>query len=150
MHNISRLALPLVLALFLAAAATAQEGKPSGAVQAFWAAVNSKNYAGAWSLLSKYSQDTIINRVAKDEKMDVSKVRKMFESNSAQTQRGFWESFRTSSKADVFAQGKFKTISGNDKSAQVSMDGVDASKLTFKVIREGQAWKVGLIETFPL
>ncbi|MGE0495179.1 MAG: hypothetical protein AB7S38_38595 [Vulcanimicrobiota bacterium] len=150
MHSISRIALPLVLTLFLAASATAQEGKPSGAVQAFWAAVSSKNYAGSWSLLSKHSQDTIITRVAKDEKMDVTKVRKMFESNSPQTQRGFWDSFRTSSKADVFAQGKFKTVSSNNKSAQVTMDGVDPSKLTFKVFREGQTWKVGLIETFPL
>lgn len=134
----------------MAAAAAAQDAKPAAAVQSFWAAVHAKNYSGSWNLLTKYSQDTIIQQVAKDEKMDAKKVRQMFESNSAETQRGFWESFRTSSKADVFAQAKFKTASAANKAAQVTMDGVDPSKLTFKVFREGDAWKVGLIETFPL
>lgn len=139
----------LLLGLFLALPATAADpvgGGPAGAVKGFFGAVAAQEYPKAWALLSSTSKNTICEMIAKDEKMQAADVRTLFETNDPSIRKGFWESFRQSSKSDVLAASSFTTGAVNGERADVTMQGNSAVFLTF---REKGQWKFGLMETFP-
>lgn len=148
-HRSLRVLATLVLGLFLALPATAAEpagGGPAGAVKGFFGAVAAKEYAKAWGYLSNASKTQICDMIAKDEKMQVTEVRALFDSNDPRIQNGFWDSFRQSSKSDVLADSHYTTGAVTGNRADVKMDG---NNTVFHTFKENGKWKFGLMETFP-
>lgn len=132
-----------VLLLLTAMVAQAAEDAPAQAARHFFQAVGSKDYATAWGLLTKSSQDSLIDSMAKSEKMDPTAVRNLFDRNDSTIQSGFWDSFRKSSVADQIALKNFASVSQDGNQAKVQVDG----KLGLLMFNEG-GWKFGFQETF--
>ncbi|MHB2017422.1 MAG: hypothetical protein ACYCW6_10795 [Candidatus Xenobia bacterium] len=115
----------------------------------FFSAVNSRDYGTAWKLLSHKSQDSLIDGVVKSDKIDQATVRQMFDSNDERLQRGFWDSFRESSKAVVYASADYRVESVKGDEAKVSFGkNGDTAPTKLLAYHEADGWKFGLMETF--
>lgn len=139
----------LVLGLLLALPAVAADpvgGSPAGAVKGFFGAVAAREYSKAWGLLSNASKTQICDMIAKDENMKAADVRAMFDGSDPRIEKGFWDSFRESSKADVLASSLYTAGAVRGNRADVKMDG---NETVFHVFKENGKWKFGLMETFP-
>lgn len=145
-----RLLAALLLCLLVAVPAEATRtaaSDPAQAVKGFFQAVAGKNYAQAWALLSRSSQDQIVTMIARDEKMEPAAVRSLFERTDPAICNGFWESFRNSSSSDVLAQGTFKTTQNAGNRATVEL--ANNANARFLAFLENGSWRFGLLETFP-
>jgi len=119
-------------------------------VKTFYEAVNDKNYALAWSVLTKRTQDKFISMVAEDEKMALKKVRDLFENNAIPIQKGFWNSFREASKVmTLLPKAHYTVLSSKGKMAVVELSD-DSQKLDSKAFKENGKWKLGYAESFLL
>ena len=146
MSLLATLALALLLASPVLATQVPQK-EPSQAVKGFFQAVDGQDYAQAWALLSSQSRTTLVNLIARDEKLDPQEVLQLFESNAPAIRAGFWESFRTSSGASVLAAGTFQTLETSGNRARVQMQGRE--QVAFLAFLEQGSWHFGLVETFP-
>ena len=141
----------LALTLLLAGpvhATRVNQPDPAQAVKGFFQAVDGQDYAQAWGLLSSQSRTTLVNLIARDEKMEPEAVLRLFETNAPDIRAGFWESFRNSSGASVLAAGTFTTVETNGNRARVQMQGRE--QVPFQAFLEQGSWRFGLVETFPL
>lgn len=121
---------------------------PDAAVKGFFDAVNEKKYGVAWASLTPKSQQKIVDMVSQDEKMKPEEVKALFDQNKTPIQRGFWDSFRESSKTSQFAPAAtYKTLNENGNQASVELSSGNV-KLEIKAFKEGNGWKAGYIETF--
>ena len=75
--------------------AAVDRSTPIAGIKTFYDAVAKEQFDVAWNSLTKKSQDKFITMVAGDEKMDLAKVRSLFEENQMPIRLGFWRSFRT-------------------------------------------------------
>jgi hypothetical protein len=131
-----------VILIFSGVAANAEDA-PDVVAHKFFQAVNSKDYGVAWKILTKKSQNSIVQAVASASKLKPAKVKVLFEKDEKTVQNGFWDSFRLSSKADQVAGATFKTASKDAKTARVTF----SAKLPILMFNEG-GWKFGLFESF--
>ena len=148
MRNPLRLVV-LLSALLLLPSSLAADTGPVVALRAFFTAVSGKDYAAAWAGFTHKSQDRIAEVVAKSEKMSVTDVRKLFDTNDKRIRDGFWESFRTSSNSDTFLQVAMSPGAGSGSSdGSVLITAPNGNVITMLMYRENGGWKVGWMETF--
>jgi hypothetical protein len=128
-------------------AAGAQDAQSAVALRAFFAAVAAKDYATAWSAFSAKTQGWVAQSIADSANMTAAEVRKLLDANDDRVQRGFWDSFRTSSKPERFAQVAMNPgiAPGGDGAVQLTVDG---QQMTVLMSKEAGGWKVGWMETF--
>jgi len=121
---------------------------PIQGAKSFYDAIAKEQFDVAWSSLTKKSQDKFISMVAKDEKMDPTKVRDLFEKNQMPIRLGFWRSFRYSSKIDTYTvNANYKVLREDGLEAEVEMVAGDMILIS-KVFFENGQWKLGYTETF--
>ncbi len=143
----------MVLAACGKAPQTAQVGyaTPDAAVKGFMDAVAGEKYDVAWVSLSKHTQNRFSEEVAKDEKMDVTKVKDMFGSNAAPLQNGFWKAFREASKIPEFVKdAKYQVQNTTEQEALVNFTTGTGAVIPCKVYKEGSNWLFGYAETFNI
>jgi hypothetical protein len=149
MHKVLRLAVVLV-ALTAASpwrAAGAQDAGMVDALRAFFAAVAAKDYATAWSGFSAKTQTLVAQNIAASANLTAADVRKLLDANDDRIQRGFWDSFRGSSKPERFGQVTMTPgiVPLADGAVKLTVNGQD---MTFLMYKEAGGWKVGWMETF--
>lgn len=116
-------------------------------VAQFFQAVAQEKFAKSWSLLSRYSQDNIISMVAKEVESTPVMIQKLFEENHDAVQRGFWSSFRHSSRIPLMEPtARYEQTTASSRSATVQVQ-VGEEILNFEVFQENGKWKFGLIES---
>ena len=127
---------------------TADFSTPDGATRTFYQSVLGDKFDVSWKVLSKASQDKIVSMVAEEEKMNADEVRKLFDSNDAKIQAGFWQSFKNSSKVDQYVPAAtYKLVKTEGDTAQVQL----VNKLVVldsKAYKENGEWKMGYVESF--
>jgi len=130
------------------AATSGNFSTPTDAVKTFYEAVNNETYDIAWSSLTQKSQAKIVDMVATDEKLDASAVKNLFDTNDAAIRKGFWSSFKNSSKVSEFAPGAVYKVT-SDKGDMVVVELTNKLvTLDSKAFKENGQWKLGYIETF--
>ena len=123
-------------------AAGAQDAQAVVALRGFFVSVAAQDYAPAWSALSAKSQGWIANAIAD------SAHRKLLDDNDSSVQRGFWDSFRESSKPEVFTQMAMTPAAAPGADADVTVSGANVKDMVILMYKEAGGWKVGWMETF--
>jgi hypothetical protein len=128
-------------------AAGAQEAAPVVVLRGFFVAVAAKDYAPAWSAFSAKTQGWVAQSIAGSANMTAAEVRKLLDSNDDRVQRGFWDSFRESSKPELFTQLAMSpaAAAGADGAVKLTVNG---QQMTFLMYQEAGGWKLGWMETF--
>lgn len=151
MNKSKRLAVVL-LALVVAAApwraAGAQDAQAVVALRAFFASVAAKDYAPAWSAFTSKTQNWVAQSIADSANMPVAEVRKLLDTNDDRVQRGFWDSFRDSSKPEAFLQTAMTLGTAPGGDAAVKVSGANVKDMAILMYKEAGGWKVGWMETF--
>ena len=141
--------------LFVALAAAALPWRSAGAqdsgavvtLRGFFVAVAAKDYASAWSAFSANTKNLLAQSIAEENKMTVDEVRKLLDSNDDRVQRGFWDSFRTAAKPEVFTQLAMSPAAAAGADGAVKMK-TSGKEITILMYKEAAKWKVGWMETF--
>ena len=122
---------------------------PTAANRTFFEAVAKGNFSIAWEGLSRKSQREFIKLVAESEKIPISQARDLFQKNRPGIQKGFWESFRKSSKLALFVpQAKYELIWEKGNRAEVRASSNDGRSLLGKLYKEKGKWRLGYMESF--
>lgn len=154
MTRIRAYGLLLAFVLLIASSAGA-EVNPEAAAQAplkFYQAVNAKNYAAAWGLLTEASKSRLTILVAEDAKQTPAEIRNLFDSSDPRIQAGFWDSFRGSAKPELYVTFAYKYT--GDKAGshviQASDPGSQNGKTLDLVVKDEGGYKFGLVETYGI
>jgi hypothetical protein len=118
----------------------------------FYWAVQVKDYAQAWSLLTEATKARLAAVVAEEAKMPTPDVRALFEKSDPSVCQGFWESFRTGTRAELFV-GLTYTYAGDMEGAhivEVTDPGSTQNKPLQMIVKDEGGYKYGLAETFNL
>jgi hypothetical protein len=129
-------------------AAGAQDAQAVVALRGFFVSVAAKDYAPAWSAFSAKTQAWVAQSIAESASMPVAEVRSLLDANDDRVQRGFWDSFRESSKPDVFTGMAMTPAAAPGADAAVKVNGANVKDMTILMYKEAGRWKVGWMETF--
>jgi hypothetical protein len=130
--------------LLFATSAARASGSPEQAAHQFFQAVTDGQFPQAWSLLTRKTQDALVQALADKTHLAPAIVREAFRNNSSDDVRAFWGAFRVSAKAPQFAAIQFGKADVDGKMARVLIPGTKVNLLMFD---EG-GWKFGLQESF--
>lgn len=124
------------------------EKKPTeDVVERFFMSVATEDFGVSWNILSTYSQNTIVSMVAEEADSPPEVIRELFENNHRAVRRGFWASFRDSSKIPSFVpHATYRQLEEAPGMATVKVL-VGDEELRFEVYEEDGKWKLGLIES---
>lgn len=149
--NLLRPFLAVVLSVLINLSALAKDAlSPQEAPAIFFEAVYKMNYAQAWQILTRESQDKILQLIIKQEKdpkLKADYLRKLFEEADRSVQRGFWTQMRASMDIQAWAKQKFSESRPGDKNGEAFVYVTPADIFVF-VKQEEQHWKFGFIESF--
>jgi hypothetical protein len=129
-------------------AAVAQDAGTVLVLRGFFAAVAARDYATAWAAFSAKTQNWVAQGIAESAQMTVGEVRKLLDSNDERVQRGFWESFRESSKPEVLTQLGMTPATAPGADGAVRVTGANVKEMVILMYKEAGGWKVGWMETF--
>lgn len=121
---------------------------PVAAVTTFYKAVAEEKFDVAWWSLSQASQEKFIEGLVDEAKISPFDARRYFEQNDPALRRGFWKSFRESSKIPtMMSEAKFQLLSAAENRAQVQVIS-GSTTLENVAVKEGSQWRMGFVETF--
>ena len=150
-HRLLTRLLPLLLAFIMFFFFFSREAlSPAEAADLFFDAVYKMDYAQAWQVLSRESQERILKLVIeteKDPKLSLAGLRKLFETGDRAVQRGFWTQLRQSMDIEAWNKQTFGEPRAGEKPDESFVRVMPADIFLF-VRQENQNWKFGYVESF--
>ncbi len=117
----------------------------------FFIVLKYKNYPAVWNLLTKKSQETIINDILDSSVKKGIEIKKQDIINDFSTSgiifKSYWDGFLSTFNPDIALNKRVWALGEiTEDKAVILLKGKEVTNL--EMYRENDSWKVGLVETF--